>query len=85
MPARPLFLPPYDTRTTLAAHGEALMRALWPARVIALGDSFHDGEAADRLDDDDTRHARRPCVGAPTGSGSPAITIPIRPPGWAAR
>ena len=45
-------LPPYDTRTTLRRLA-ALMDAYAPARVIALGDSFHDGEAADRLDSEE--------------------------------
>lgn len=43
-------LPPYDTRTTLARM-ETLMTQYVPARVVALGDSFHDRAAADRLDD----------------------------------
>jgi DNA ligase-associated metallophosphoesterase len=47
------FMPPYDTRATLAALGEAIHR-LKPARVIALGDSFHDGEAEGRLNPADT-------------------------------
>jgi uncharacterized protein len=42
-------LPPYDTRTTLA-RVDALMARRTPARVIALGDSFHDRDAANRLD-----------------------------------
>src|SRR5437588_9445994 len=42
-------LPPYDTRTTLSRLG-ALMERYAPARVIALGDSFHDRGAAYRLD-----------------------------------
>ena len=45
-------LPPYDTRTTLRRM-TALIDAYAPARVIALGDSFHDREAAGRLDADD--------------------------------
>jgi len=45
-------LPPYDTRTTLRRLA-ALMASYAPARVIALGDSFHDGEAAERLDGDE--------------------------------
>lgn len=44
------FLPPYDTRTALKRIA-ALMRAHSPARVIALGDSFHDRWGAGRLDD----------------------------------
>lgn len=42
-------LPPYDTRATLKRMAEAIARFA-PARVIALGDSFHDRAAADRLD-----------------------------------
>jgi DNA ligase-associated metallophosphoesterase len=49
---RGTLLPPYDTRTTLNRIA-ALMSAYVPARVIALGDSFHDGEAASRLDGED--------------------------------
>ncbi len=42
------FLPPYDTANTLLRMARAIARHK-PARVIALGDSFHDGGAADRL------------------------------------
>jgi len=42
------FLPPYDTTNTLLRMARAMARHK-PARVVALGDSFHDGEAADRL------------------------------------
>jgi DNA ligase-associated metallophosphoesterase len=42
-------LPPYDTRETLARMEEQVVRHA-PARVIALGDSFHDRDAAHRLD-----------------------------------
>ena len=42
------FLPPYDTATTLSRMARAIERHK-PARVIALGDSFHDKDAADRL------------------------------------
>ena len=45
---RGALLPPYDTRTTIRRMEEAIARHA-PARVVALGDSFHDGEAADRL------------------------------------
>lgn len=41
-------LPPYDTMTTLARIADLFARHK-PARVIALGDSFHDGEGPDRL------------------------------------
>jgi len=47
---RGALLPPYDTRTTLNRIGK-LMDRYAPARVIALGDSFHDPDAADRLDE----------------------------------
>jgi DNA ligase-associated metallophosphoesterase len=43
------FLPPYDTASTLLRMARAIARHK-PARVIALGDSFHDRGAADRLD-----------------------------------
>ncbi|MFO1248390.1 MAG: hypothetical protein U1E93_09270 [Alphaproteobacteria bacterium] len=42
------FLPPYDTLNTLLRMVKAVARHK-PARVIALGDSFHDREAGDRL------------------------------------
>ncbi|MEZ5839854.1 MAG: ligase-associated DNA damage response endonuclease PdeM, partial [Hyphomicrobiales bacterium] len=41
-------LPPYDTAATLAALA-GLVRRYSPARVIALGDSFHDAEGPERL------------------------------------
>jgi hypothetical protein len=45
-------LPPYDTRTTLKRIAALFVRYA-PLRVIALGDSFHDREAADRLDEEE--------------------------------
>ena len=45
-------LPPYDTRATLSRI-ETVVRRRAPARVIALGDSFHDRYAADRLDEEE--------------------------------
>ena len=42
------YLPPYDTINTLLRMARAVARHN-PARVIALGDSFHDREAGDRL------------------------------------
>jgi len=42
-------LPPYDTRATLARLADTLRR-MRPSRVVCLGDSFHDGAAARRLD-----------------------------------
>jgi hypothetical protein len=43
-------LPPYDTRTTLKRMA-ALFDLYRPALAIALGDSFHDRDAANRLDE----------------------------------
>ena len=42
------FLPPYDSADTLRRMTQAIARHK-PARVIALGDSFHDRDAAGRL------------------------------------
>lgn len=50
--AKGQFLPPYDTRATLARLKAAIAR-FKPARVIALGDSFHDGDAGARIADED--------------------------------
>jgi DNA ligase-associated metallophosphoesterase len=52
------FLPPYDTRETLAALSEVVER-FDPATVIALGDSFHDVGGPDRLGDDERETLRR--------------------------
>ena len=46
--ARGVMLPPYDTAATLDRLGEVIAR-FNPRRVIALGDSFHDRHAHDRL------------------------------------
>lgn len=45
---RGMLLPPYDTRATLRRLA-ALIGALLPRRVIALGDSFHRNDSAERL------------------------------------
>lgn len=45
-------LPPFDTRATLEKLNR-LVRLYRPAKVIALGDSFHDRNAAARLSDAD--------------------------------
>jgi uncharacterized protein len=50
--ARGQFLPPYDTRQTLAALALAVSR-FRPAVVVALGDSVHDPRRAGVLDRDD--------------------------------
>src|SRR5262249_46071136 len=46
--ARGVLLPPYDTGATLARLA-ALLGRYAPRRVIALGDSFHDGNGPARL------------------------------------
>lgn len=43
-------LPPYDTRATIRRMDVTITR-YHPRRVIALGDSFHDGWAGERLDE----------------------------------
>ena len=50
-------LPPYDTADTLHHLQGAILR-FRPARVICLGDSFHDGEAPARLDREDAARIR---------------------------
>jgi DNA ligase-associated metallophosphoesterase len=46
------FLPPYDTAATLGLLGK-LMARLQPKRVLALGDSFHDSRAGERIRPED--------------------------------
>jgi hypothetical protein len=46
--ARGMLLPPYDTAATLALLGRVIARHA-PRRVIALGDSFHDGRGPARV------------------------------------
>jgi DNA ligase-associated metallophosphoesterase len=50
-------VPPYDSRITLEKLA-LLIRRLKPATVIALGDSFHDSNAATRLTAADTQRLR---------------------------
>jgi DNA ligase-associated metallophosphoesterase len=50
--ARGVLLPPYDTAATLARLAELIARYS-PQAVIALGDSFHDGDGPVRLRDVD--------------------------------
>ena len=73
------FLPPYDTHATLLRMMEAVARRS-PARIIALGDSFHDPNAADRLDGDCRTILARLGEAAPfvwiTGNHDP------HPPAW---
>ena len=46
--ARGQLLPPYDTPATLSRL-EAEVRALAPARIVLLGDSFHDARGTERM------------------------------------
>lgn len=55
--AKGLPLPPYDTTTTLARLRVVIDREN-PARIICLGDSFHDHTAADRVHADDIAQLR---------------------------
>ena len=52
------FLPPYDTRATLAKL-QQLLRLYSPRRLICLGDSFHDEQGPARLADDDMAKLRQ--------------------------
>ncbi|MBC7101928.1 MAG: ligase-associated DNA damage response endonuclease PdeM [Parvibaculum sp.] len=56
--ARGLPLPPYDTRATIARL-EALVSKLKPQTLVALGDSFHDGDAGHRMDEEDAARLAR--------------------------
>ncbi|HEY8384070.1 MAG TPA: ligase-associated DNA damage response endonuclease PdeM [Microvirga sp.] len=55
---RGLFLPPYDTRETLASLADVVAR-FDPKVVIALGDSFHDIGGPERLGDEERETLRR--------------------------
>jgi hypothetical protein len=72
-------LPPYDTRTTIKRMAEVIARHL-PKRVIALGDSFHDGDAAARLDSEECELLAQLAAGAEwiwvEGNHDP------KPPAW---
>lgn len=74
--ARGVLLPPYDSAATLAALARAVLR-LAPARIIALGDSFHDGGAAGRIAPDDLAALRHLQKGRDwlwiTGNHDPSI------------
>jgi DNA ligase-associated metallophosphoesterase len=55
--SRGLHIPPYDTRSTLTLL-EAAVSRFNPCCLIALGDSFHDCNAAERIDAEDLRRIR---------------------------
>jgi DNA ligase-associated metallophosphoesterase len=52
---RGALVPPYDTGATLARLA-ATIAATAPARVISLGDAFHDGDGPDRMAETDRQH-----------------------------
>jgi hypothetical protein len=54
---RGIHLPPYDTLETLLQL-EAAIAAARPQRLIFLGDSFHDGEARERIAEEDLARLR---------------------------
>ncbi len=56
--AKGQMLPPYDTRATLKALAAAI-EVHAPARVIALGDSFHDTDAGARIAQEDMEVIQR--------------------------
>ncbi|WP_395945245.1 ligase-associated DNA damage response endonuclease PdeM [Brevundimonas sp.] len=60
--ARGQLLPPYDSRATLDRL-EAEIMDLDPARVVLLGDSFHDTRAIARMADDDRARLDRLAAG----------------------
>lgn len=55
---RGLHLPPYDTKATLERLA-SVVEKFQPERIIALGDSFHDGQGPARLDDEDVVAIRK--------------------------
>jgi len=73
-------LPPYDTRETLERLATAIAR-YHPRSVIALGDSFHDRRAGERLGPDERARLRRLQAGREwvwiTGNHDPAISASV--------
>jgi uncharacterized protein len=55
---RGVHLPPYDTRVSLLQL-TAVLEAARPQQVIFLGDSFHDNEARERIDEADLATLRK--------------------------
>lgn len=74
------FLPPYDTAATLSRL-EALCRHWKPARVICLGDSFHDRDAAARVSEADGRRITA-LTSAHDWVWIAGNHDPAPPPGW---
>jgi DNA ligase-associated metallophosphoesterase len=55
--AKQVFLPPYDTAATLNRLAQ-LVSFFEPRRVVALGDSFHDAKAGERIASEDRARLR---------------------------
>jgi uncharacterized protein len=55
---RGIHLPPYDTRSSLTQLA-GVVAEIKPARLIFLGDSFHDQEARERIDASDLAYLKR--------------------------
>jgi metallophosphoesterase superfamily enzyme len=53
-----VLLPPYDTAATLAALARVLAH-YQPRVVVALGDSFHDGDGPARIADEDRAELKK--------------------------
>jgi DNA ligase-associated metallophosphoesterase len=53
-----LYIPPYDTRSTLSML-EGVTGRLKPRRIVCLGDSFHDTAAGERIEPTDLERIRR--------------------------
>lgn len=62
---RGVHLPPYDTRESILQLSAAIASAR-PRRLIFLGDSFHDGEARERIDASDLAALRSLVAGLET-------------------
>lgn len=74
------FLPPYDTAATLERL-EAACARLHPSRVICLGDSFHDRDAAARISPADGRRIAA-LTGAHDWTWITGNHDPAPPDGW---
>ncbi len=74
---------PYDTAETIKRLEKVIARVK-PERVVCMGDTLHDLAGETRMSETDRTRLGR-MVGARTGCGSRAITIPPRRPAMVAR
>jgi DNA ligase-associated metallophosphoesterase len=76
---RGVMLPPWDTAATLSGLTR-LIRRHAPRRVVALGDSFHDGGGPSRLSPEDSAHLQGLQRGREwlwiAGNHDPALALP---------